>query len=98
MCPIPCLSKMYIHVKAKQYRQCTYNVTMRRVSQTIVAVKKQCVTYRFVRACIRVLGRVGVCMRIRACSLAYPAHYAYASYCDVICGPSVSIKFFDIIS
>ena len=42
------------------------------------------------RACVRVLGLVGVCMRIRPCSLANPARNAYAPYCDVICGPSVS--------
>ena len=51
-----------------------------------------------VRACICVPGRVGVCMRIRAYSLANPARNAYAPYCDVICGPSVSTTFFDIIS
>jgi hypothetical protein len=32
--------------------------------------------------------RVGLCMRIRACSLANPACNAYALYRDVICGPS----------
>ena len=37
------------------------------------------------RACVRVPGSVGVCMRIRACSLANPTRNAYAPYCDVIC-------------
>jgi hypothetical protein len=41
---------------------------------------------------------VGMCMCIRAYSLANPARNAYAPYCDVICGPSVSTIFFDIIS
>jgi hypothetical protein len=49
------------------------------------------------RACTWVSGRVDVCMRIRACSLANPACNAYAPYCDVICGPSVSATFFDIV-
>ena len=39
-----------------------------------------------------------VCVCVHACSLAYPARHAYAPYCDVICGPSGSIIFFDIIS
>jgi hypothetical protein len=39
-----------------------------------------------------------VCMRVRTCSLAYPAWKSYASYCDVICGPSGSSIFLDIIS
>jgi hypothetical protein len=51
-----------------------------------------------VRACMWVPGLVGVCMRIRACSLASPARNACAPYCDVICGPSVSAVFFEIIS
>jgi hypothetical protein len=39
-----------------------------------------------------------VCVRERACSLAYPACNSYAPYCDVICGPSASITFFDIVT
>jgi hypothetical protein len=31
-----------------------------------------------------------MCMRVRACTLAYPACNAYALYCDVICGISGS--------
>jgi hypothetical protein len=54
--------------------------------------------YLRVRAYMRVPGRVGVCMRISAHSLANPARNAYAPCCHVICGPSVSTKFFDIIS
>ena len=51
-----------------------------------------------VRVCIWVPRRVGVCTRIRVCSLAKPARNAYAPYCDVLCGLSVSTIFFDIIS
>jgi hypothetical protein len=55
--------------------------------------------YMRARTCVHVVtGRVGVCMRIRVCSLANPAWNAYAPYCDVICGPSYSTPFFDIIS
>ena len=39
-----------------------------------------------VYACTWVPGRVDVCMRISACSLANPACHAYAPYRDVICG------------
>jgi hypothetical protein len=52
-------------------------------SRIICAVEKQ---YWPVCVCVRVGGRVGVFMRVRACSLAYPACNAYAPYCDVICG------------
>ena len=41
---------------------------------------------------------VCVCMPMQACSLAYPACNSYAPYCDVICDPSGSTIFFDIIS
>jgi hypothetical protein len=33
-------------------------------------------------------------MRVRACSLTYPACKSYEPYCDVICGPSGSTMFF----
>jgi hypothetical protein len=36
------------------------------------------------RAHVCVPGRVSLCMRVRAYSLAYPACNAYALYCDVI--------------
>jgi hypothetical protein len=74
-------------------------------SRIVVAVEKQSVlliglcVHACVRACVlQVPGRVGVCMRVRACSLAYPASNMYAPYCDVIFGPSVFIILFDIIS
>jgi hypothetical protein len=54
------------------------------------------ITYFFVcdmRACMWVPGRVGACMRMRACSLANPTCNDYAPYCDVICGPSVTTTF-----
>ena len=38
-------TKMCKNHKTKQDRQCACNVTMRPVITTIVAVKKQCVTY-----------------------------------------------------
>ena len=72
-------------------------------SRIIVAVEKQKKnTYSCVCVCPHarehVPGRVGVCMSVHACSLAYPACNAYAPYCDVICGPSSPTTFFDIIS
>jgi hypothetical protein len=48
--------------------------------------------------CVCVLGRVGVCIRVRVCSLAHPARNAYAPYCDVICCTPSSTTFFEIIS
>ena len=41
---------------------------------------------------------VGVCIRARACSLAYPACNAHAQYWVVICGLSGPNIFFRIIS
>ena len=45
------------------------------------------------RVCVKVSGRVSLCVRVRACNLAYPACNAYAPYCDDIFGPSVSTTF-----
>jgi hypothetical protein len=50
--------------------------------------------YVRMRAYLWVSGRVGMSMRVCAFSLAYSACNAYVSYCDVICGPSGSTKFF----
>ena len=47
---------------------------------------------------MRVHRSVGVCVRLRACSLAYPACNAYAPSYDVIYGSYSSTKCFDIIS
>jgi hypothetical protein len=68
-------------------------------SWIIAAVEKQDVLLILcVRACMWVPVRVGVCIRVRAYSTANPTCNAYAPYCDVNCGPSVSYIFFDIIS
>ena len=50
-------------------RQCTYNVTLRGVGATIVAVEKP-----------RVLLNTSVCI----CSLRYPACNAHAPYCHLL--------------
>jgi hypothetical protein len=50
------------------------------------------------RVSLRVLEREDMCMRVRACSLTYPTCNFYAPYYDVICCPSGSTIFFDIIS
>ena len=49
------------------------------------------------RAYVWLPGRVGVCMPVRARSLTYPECNVYEPYCDVICGPTGSAIFFDII-
>jgi hypothetical protein len=78
-------------------------ITLRRVRESLLPWDSNnyyildCVCMR-VRACMWVPGRVGVCMCISTCSLANPARNAYAPYCDVICGPSVSTIFFEIMS
>jgi hypothetical protein len=43
-------------------------------------------------------GSIGVCMRVRASSLAYPACNAYGPYSKFMCVPSGSTTFFDVIS
>ena len=77
---------------SSQDRQCTYNVTLRRVRELLLPWKSN-EYYIFVCVCVWVPGRLGV----RECSLAYPSCYAHAPYC-VICGFSDSTTFFDIIS
>jgi hypothetical protein len=74
-------------------KQSTYDVTLRRVLELLLPY------YIFVCvcACVWVPGRVGMCMRVRTCGLAYPAYNSYAPYFEVICGSSGSTIFFDII-
>ena len=61
--------------------------------------------YIFLCVCVCVCGgevmvprRMGVCICVRTCRLAYPPCNAHASYSIVICGLSGSTIFFDIIS
>jgi hypothetical protein len=65
----------------EQERQYAYNVTLRRVRETTVAVEKQYVLH------------ICLCVLVRACSLAYPACNTYAPYRDVIWGSSGSTAF-----
>jgi hypothetical protein len=48
--------------------------------------------------CVRASVFSRACTHVLACSLAYTACNSYAPYSDVICGPSSSTIFFDIIS
>jgi hypothetical protein len=88
----------------EQQRQCTYNVTLRRVRELLLPWRSNkyyifvCVCVD-VRTCVRVGARAsGVYMRVRACSLAYPAFHADALYCDVISYRYGSTRFFEVIS
>ena len=82
-----------VHIENdEQDRQCTYCVILRRVRESLFPWKSN--KYIFVCVCARAPpGRIGVCMRMRACSLAYPAYNSYAPYCDVTCGPWGSTTF-----
>jgi hypothetical protein len=75
----------------------TMYVTVRRVRESLLPWKSN-KYYLLVCVCVRACRYLGVCMRISACSLANPACNAYVPYCDVICGPSISTTFFNIIS
>ena len=92
-------SKVWLR-QTQQDRQCTYNVTLRRASESLLPWKsnKYYIFCLCMRACLWVTGQVCVCLRISACSLANPACNAYAPYCDVICGSSEPTTFFAIIS
>jgi hypothetical protein len=85
----------------EQEGQSTYNVTLRRVRVSLLLWKSDkpnllvCVC---MHACMWVCGRVGVSMRVRACSLVNPGRNAYKPYCDFTCGPAVCTIFFDSIS
>jgi hypothetical protein len=57
----------------KENGQCTYNVILRRVHETIVVMEKKCVI------------RIYVCVHVRARSLTYPSCTAHAPYDIVIC-------------
>jgi hypothetical protein len=89
-CILPCSVYIYyahVHIILIT-RQCTDNVISRHVCESLLPWKSNvlhiCVCAQ-VRACMWVPGRVGVCMRMHACSLVNPARNAYAPYCDVIC-------------
>ena len=77
--------------KAYRNKQCrpTYNVSLRCIHESLLPWKSSkyhvclCVC---VCACVWVPRRVSVCIRVRTCSLFYPACNAYALYCDVFCG------------
>jgi hypothetical protein len=99
-------------LKAKQERQSTYNVTLSRFHEAVVAVGKQELLHMSVCVCVCVcvsvclcshawcmceFGRVGLSMLVRACSLAYSAAKSYSPCYDVISSLSGSTTFFDII-
>jgi hypothetical protein len=75
-------------------KQCTYNVPIRRVHETIIAVKRQyyLLLYAQARACVRVIVLLGA----GACILTYSACKEHAPYCD--CGFRVSDKFFGLVT
>jgi hypothetical protein len=72
-----------------------YNITVRYVHESLLPWKS---SKYYLLVCVCIPGHVGICMSVRACSLAFPASNTYAPYCDIICGASVSATFFDIIS
>jgi hypothetical protein len=80
----------------QQDRQCTYNVILRRVCELLLPWKTN-TYYIFMCVCVRARDR-GRVHALCACSLAYPACNSLAPYRDVICSPSSSATFFDIIS
>ena len=87
-------SRVFI-LKWQKHRQCTYNVTLRRVQETNVASGKSNKYYAYLRVsvcvracacvdqcmCVCALMREGVDMFLSACSLTYPACNAYRPYC-----------------
>ena len=89
--------------KVIQDRQCTYNITLRSFRESLLPWKSSylllcvCVCVG-ARALVWVPGRLGVCMRVRACSLAFPSFNTHAPCCDVMCVSSGSTIFFNIIS
>ena len=103
-CVVKCNNNAPLHlqgtedVQSKQDRQCAYNVILRRVRVTIVAVEKQKVL--LIGLCVHAWAYVRACGNSGACACAYglvnPARNAYAPYCEVICCPSVTNTFFDI--
>jgi hypothetical protein len=90
--------------KSQQDRQCTYNVTLRRVRQTIVAVEKQkqvlhISLYYFVRASVCVCWRrsVGVRTLANACARVASLIQQGTRRHIAICSPSGSTIYFHII-
>ena len=106
------MTKMKIVKIGEKGKRCTYNVTLRRIYETIAAVEKQYALRISVCECMRacLLGGVRVCAFLRACvclgarSVAYACarvtlltHHATLRHI-VICDLSGSTTFVDIIS
>ena len=64
--------------KHQQDREWTYNKIEERSRNH--CWRGKAISIKYLCVCVRRA-------RVRACSLAYPAHNAYAPYCDVICDP-----------
>ena len=73
--------------RLQQYRQCTCNVTLKPVYETIVAVEKQQVLYIAVCTCVRARVCVDVGALARACSCARVnsliQHAKHPPYCHL---------------
>jgi hypothetical protein len=70
--------------RTKQDRQCTYNVTLRCIPGSLLPWKSN-KYYILVWVYLHICMRVGTCMSVCVCSLAYLVCNLYAPYCDVIC-------------
>ena len=85
------LFKCQLSSNRQQDRQCTYNVTLKRIHEIIVAVEKQWVLHISVYVCVfvdaLVRGRLGVCVRV--CSFTYQASNVYVPCYSVISGRSI---------
>jgi hypothetical protein len=78
-----------------------YSVILRRVRESLLPRKiNKYYIFVYVCACVRVPGCVNVCLRVRACSLAYSACNSYAPCCDVISDspPPRSPRYFSTLS
>jgi hypothetical protein len=71
-----------------------HNVTLRHIRKSFLPWKSNNIIYLSV--CVCACAWVRGC--VHACSLAYRACNMYEPHCDIICGPSGSTTFLDIIS
>ena len=84
-------------ISLKQDRQCTYNVTLRRLHETIVAVESN---KYYIFLCVRVCARASTHIQARTCACARVGlliKYATRRR-HIVCVLSGSTRLFNIIS
>jgi hypothetical protein len=96
------------NIQCNKGNVCTCNATLTCVREPLLPWKSnKCCIFVSVCVCVCMCARASTwradaralgCVQTRACSLTYPVGNVHAPCCDIICGPSGIMIFFDILS